>query len=245
MFKLSVWSKKNPRTAIFIIAVCHLILLALSIIAGFGLAAQGYSFAAWITPVIVTIFGVVYFTYPDVSVNYFFHPAVYYRQKAADFLLVILQNTVVILGVAGIASLNPVASTNEIPVADAAVILEKSPQSSNSIASWDEKVSRWAMAQKQSLIKAFQNAVIYTRSITASFDEDKNKEKYRALMILTIFLIVLLSSGIAVLSCAISCSGKEGLAMIILFGGALGLGLGSAAVIRSIKRKYKPSAPAQ
>lgn len=140
MFKLSVWSKKNPRNAIFIIAVCHLILLALAIIAGIGLAAQGYSFAAWITPVFVTIFeagiglsqwmltaagvifSLIFYYFPDTHANYFFKPRLYYRQKLADFSLVFMTHMVFVIGVTQFMARGHLASAkSDIPVAEAAL----------------------------------------------------------------------------------------------------------------------------
>lgn len=237
MIKISYWGKRNPKTTRFIIAICHIVLMTISVWIGLNMFVLEYEVPGWLIPVVVSLFALLYLSYPQKRDDFLSYWISYRRRKAVELGLVVFQSVVLALGIHQILTNDYTNSSPEsVEVLTMAIYNPVFPKSQMDTFSMDQylikKIKSIQLAVKQELKskKWFQ---------ITNVDERSDNSKKGWLIFLTVFLIIIATGGIAMLSCSLSCSGNEGLAIVVLLGGMTGIIWGSISAFRSIHRKYK------
>ena len=230
MIALSYWAKSNPLKSRGILAMLHLAILANTVYLAYLLFQQDYYLSPlWRTPLLIVIALALAF-YPFPAWRQKGDTTHYLRQKTFDFFLVIASTAFFVIHLMSIAQ-QPIAATANAYTFTARTIALREP----------------TQASTGSMFKTFR------MKIRSSFQE--SRQLYRiarqegetslgasiALITLVILAAFVLGILVAALSCNLSCSGNESLAIVVLVAGwAWILVLGFLA-IRAILRKYTKS----
>lgn len=230
MIALSYWAKSNPLKSRGILAMLHLAIVANTVYLAYLLFQQDYYLSPlWRTPLLIVIALALAF-YPFPAWRQKGDTTHYLRQKTFDFLLVAASTAFLVIHLMNIAQ-QPIAAPTHAYTFTARTMALREPTQNNT----------------GSMFKAFR------MKIRSSFQE--SRQLYRiarqegeislgasiALIILVILAAFVLGVLVAALSCNLSCSGNESLAIVVLVAGwAWILVLGFLA-IRAILRKYTKS----
>jgi hypothetical protein len=230
MTALSYWAKSNPLKSRGILAMLHLAIIANTVYLAYLLFQQDYHLSPlWRTPLLIVIALALAF-YPFPAWRQKGDTTHYLRQKTFDFLLVVASTAFFVIHLMNIAQ-QPIAAPANAFTFTARTMALREPIQNNT----------------GSMFKAFR------MKIRSSFRE--SRQLYRiarqegeislgasiALIILVILAAFVLGVLVAALSCNLSCSGNESLAIVVLVAGwAWILVLGFLA-IRAILRRYTKS----
>lgn len=196
--QVSKWASKNKIKTKLAIAGAAILNSASSLIFGELLYRNQVHIPDNLTEFSIGAFGITLLLYPKKQ-NIVFDKIAYLKRKLADFSLAIFSSMMIISG-----------SYHQEPNLNFKTIIMPSALESKSIT---KKGSQLEKQQDKS-------------NVTSTyFQEEKQKESMKWWQGLIIFFIILTSIlttlAIMVLSCVIACSGSEGLAYLVLFGGTI------------------------
>ena len=239
MKQLSIWAKRNPRKARFIIIVSHLLILLLAWFTGSELSGLSDTLPVYLKIVFVLVFIIAAFSYPikkDRSIGKSKYS--YAKQKTCDFLLA-LSTFGMVTGIAAsgeisFGSLSPLYASTPSAINNNM----KDPTAEQILASLKYRdKSTLTRAEKRILKAEFKKQLkIWT---FAKISGNKEEGSNAGLVILAIVGAVGLFYLVAALSCSLSCNGSDAAAVVVLLLGTAAIVLGLLAVLRSIKRKRR------
>lgn len=226
--KLSQWAKINPKLARIIIAISHVLVYVNSIFLGILLFLFDWGASKWLLVIVANLFFISYIFYPKKSkkknkrnCSYLQYNRHYIRQKAHDFSLVISYSIVIALGVNNFL-MQPIHGNNKVQQPIAKFIVYK-PKVENHTTNRKQLKSEF----KQKFKKVRKQIKQELRNLKKELKKKKDKKGSRLvkllLFLLTVAAAVVLGFLILALSCNLSCSGKEGLAWVVLFLGWTGI----------------------
>lgn len=231
MKNLSYWSKRNPVKARIIIGVSHVLLIILAITAGINTYLEEIHFSGKLLFVLVNLFFLAYILYPKRGHKEGIFIYSYRRRIRHDFILLITSSLILTIGVNKFAY-SPVHQVEEKYQTRLMVF---SLDASGSFNIQEKKKS-----ELLSTIKSFRMEMKqHLKSMKA--EKQTNRAGSTAGKVALILLTLLLAMGVAALvgvfACNIACSGNEGLAWVVLIGGAIGIVWLTVVVISKILRK--------
>lgn len=237
--RISIWGRRNPKTAVLIIAIFQLLLGGLSVLAGVLVFEAGIGVMQWMLTTAVVILSLIFYYYPDTHANYFFKPRLYARQKFADFSLVLMIQVVIVMGVALFMARDHYPSAKyHIPVVEAAlhpIDVDKQPtkfeQSINPINKGVEKL-------KLKIRATLMDMKLLPKLNKVSGHDDWERG---GLIFGAILLIILMVFGVAFLTCSLLCNGHNAIAAIVGFGGMIGIIMLSIKMFKSINKRKRLS----
>ncbi len=228
MITISRWANSNPRKSWGALVILHLAILANTTFLACLLFEQDYYLSPlWRTPLLIAIVLVLAF-YPFRAWRRKGDTTHYFRQKTFDFLLVIASTAFFVIHLMAVAQ-QPISSNANIFTARTIALREPVPQHTGSILKVVRTKIRDSFRESRQLYRAAKQEG--TISLGGSI----------ALIILTIIVAFILTVLVAALSCNLSCSGNEALAVIVLIAGWAWIIVLSFWAIRAIVRKYKKS----
>ncbi len=222
----SYWARNNPVKARWIIAAAHIA----GVLNAYCLRLLGYledwHWPLWITPVALSVFFLAYWFYPDPKRRN--QPSLFAyswgRQKLADALLILSAWILIVSGTNGLPQPEIAAQPRAVPAA----------------LHWTPDQAIKATPEKEFFKTARHKVKSELKALKADWKKHKKEGDTAgkvALVILTILLGLVLLYGLVLLSCSISCSGNEGLAIVVLIGGLAGIIVGTVFAIRAILRR--------
>ena len=218
MITLTIWAKKNPRTARLIIGCIHLALAVIGLEGGLLLYALGMQFSTLLFFLPLAVFSAAYLLYPNLrpgTLDAFLH---FRRRKILDSLLVgsmagmWLVSGNLLPGKTGYAAVPAQGARLEIPVLRGMLPAAKTDagDKGNGVTKlkWGAKVvTKWMSHRIEKKLKRY-----------AATD----RGAMAGLIVLGVLLTVGLAILMAWLSCSLACAGNEGVAiLVIILGGGL------------------------
>ncbi|MBK7873519.1 MAG: hypothetical protein IPJ74_24075 [Saprospiraceae bacterium] len=216
MLQLSYWAKTHPWQARWFIVVAHLLLIFIAIRFGLILFVSDIYFTD-----VQVIFAISIF-----STGWLFYPLIlnktnYLRQKCCDFLLAL--GTFLLFTTFGNHLPKHLEIQNSITEASATFTALKAI---------DEGKSAFSKKWKQPIKQYIKHRIVSLK-----------QEKASTKQVLLIILVGLVAAGLllllAAVSCSISCNGADGLAILVLIAGLVGLTFLTIFLIRRILGKHK------
>lgn len=218
----------------FIIAACHLLLLADALILGFLTYASEIHLPASLIFILGNLFFLSYFLYPRKGQRSGIFKHSYFRQKTSDFLLALTYPLVIATAI-NVWAFAP-DSGQEAPGAKAVLIVNRIHPEIEQKSKKDLKAEL-----KVEFRKSKKQIKAKLKALKKDFRAKKGKDKSNLEKILLVMLVLLgacaLAYGVAALACSISCSGQEALAIILAILGLAGIIWLSVLAIKSIFRK--------
>ena len=232
--QLSRWAARNPKLAVPLLVALHTLVVFTSFKIGKLFYFKDVEFPYW--PILV--FGLVYLfavlMYPVYGQKEGWRKYTYFRKKAYDFLVIFSTCMLALFGYNHFLSKGEPVATPEYPTR--IMTLNNAPTERPSLL-------------KQPLLSVKLKLKQVRTTIRQAGKEAKKawKQKHRerdtgikvVLTVLTILGMVGVFFIIAFLSCSISCNGNEGLAILIFFGGVIGIIIAGVSIIRRIWGKQK------
>lgn len=237
MKNLSFWAKTHPLQARWLITLSHVILCFLGCILGFWLWLNEFEYSLIMRDVFTTLFLLGLIAYPLKGAVHVFWRHNYTKQKAMDAVLVFSG----FLALSALVNLKLEQVSQYSASAQAIQIASKPDKDPATLFTFlKENTSRHALRKNFRMLKQEWKLA---RKIA------KNGGGDNALKILFTFLILLLAAGLGILiliwACDLSCSGQEGAANLVGFGGGGLIILLTVLGIRAIwKKRKKPVEPA-
>ena len=227
MKNISHWAKKNPWKSRGILVILHLAILFNTIYLARLLFEQDYSPSPlWRIPLlIVIILSIALYPFPSLQKKT--NKNHYLQQKFFDFLLTAASTVFFVIHLLAIAQ-QPV-----VPAVNAGTFTART------IALHEPTKDRQAGIFKE-LRTQIRDSFRESRQLYRSAKQEGtvNLVGSIALIILIITVAFILSVLVAALSCNLSCSGNESLAIVVLLGGWAWILVLSIFAIRAILRKY-------
>ncbi len=238
MITLTLWAKKNPRTARLIIGFVHLALAVLGLEGGLLLYALGMQFSTFLFFLPLAVFSAAYWIYPELrpgTLDAFLH---FRRRKILDNLLMgsmagmWLVSGNLLPGKVGYAFTPAQNARLEIPVVRGMLPAAKTDADDkpNGVTKlkWGAKVvTKWLSHRIEKKLKRYAAS---------------DRGSMAGLIVLGVLLTVGLVILIAWLSCSLACAGNEGVAiLVVILGGGLLAGMWVALLkqIRKIRARSK------
>jgi hypothetical protein len=231
MKTISIWAKNHPWPARFIIAISHVMLIAMAYSTGILTA----SFEIYISPSIMIFFCIVFcitcIIYPIKGVTKGFFRHSYVRQKAADFIIVLT------------TFLMFTSAFNELCFSPEAIYWKAKPRVVrivNKTSEVRENAFPTMKEVKQAMKKFKKQVRMDMKTAKKRLQQDQGSKGQKIVLTLlavvgAFILFVLLGS----LSCTLSCNGHEGLAFAVFFVGLIALISLSVIAIKAIWKKKK------
>jgi hypothetical protein len=211
MYTISLWASRHLWYARILIVVGFLLLTELALFIGSTLQLLQVSLPMSFFYAAIAVFLAVFLLYPYKKYGHWFANS-YRYQKTCDSVLLV--TTFVLLTYVGnrpeaVLQLTTAQATAAVPNTIPAVhpTIKNGAERMQSVL---QKVSKKAL--KQGLYKK-------VKQLRKAYKKTSNGGKI-GLIVLTVVIAFLLLSAIAALSCSISCSGAEGLAIAILLVGS-------------------------
>ena len=201
MKRISKWAQRHPMTARLIITLCHLLIIANGLLAGLFLFFNDWQHASYTLFLLMTSFTLLVIFYPERGrkTGPFKHS--YRSQKAFDFGLVFF--TFLMISVGSNNWLAKKFGTVAISSPTATFIVNKQKKPS-----------------KRQLKKQIRKEL---RALKKVFKKQRNKKGTKVVRILLTLLLFGAAVGIgfltAIASCSFSCSGNNGMAVLVVLGG--------------------------
>jgi hypothetical protein len=232
MKKLAHWSKEHPTKARIIIAMNHIALIILGITFGIGSYLYDFHISATFLAIILIVFILAYLFYPKRGEHHGIFAYSWNRRVKHDIILVLSSTCVLAAGVNQFAFQSPEFRQ---PMPEVRLMVIK-PGGDTEIQTKKE-IRKGLITQ----IKAYKAEIkTQLKSLKSEWRESENNT---AVKIALIFLVVVFAAaagyGIGVLSCNLSCSGQEGLAVLVAFGGGIAILFLGFLAIRGILRMGK------
>lgn len=237
MKQISFWAFRHYWVARVLITVIKLLLISAAIFLGLQIRASGIILSPMWFYLSLTAFLLVTIYYPGVSQKRFRHGnAFYIHRKSFDFTAVILSFLMVMYISA--YQQNPITE-NTLHASFAGKKIKKQPTAEEVLASLEYRdKSSLTRVEKRVLKKEFRKQLgVYLISKATGKKDDAEKA---ALIILVIIAAIGLGALLAALACNISCSGNDGLAILVGVLGLAGIILLSVYLINQINKKGKP-----
>lgn len=219
MRKLSYWSRDHKQLARILIVTGYLILNVTGLFLGdlVHSISGTFNYAFILIPIILTMVG--YFFYPD-NKNKNSYRNFYSTQKLNDGFLIMA--TFLFLVFAG----NKLNESTRWSQSVSALSIHY-PTAKNSVQ------NKTVNTKPQSGTKAYKTFKQRLKALRKAYKESTKTEKI--LMIIGVVLLAgLAGSGVAALSCNLSCSGNEALAIVVLIIGIGGIIYGGYKLIQKI-----------
>lgn len=233
MKSISYWGRNNPRKTRLIIAISHILLIINALFLGFLSFYKGLVFPKWILIALPILFFGVYLSYPFKGIRTGLFKQSWFRQKTHDIVFILFYVLIITIGFNRFAS-SPVTVSNSSHGPPAQFIVHKSSPDVN----MDRGNGIWQTLKE--LKKEVKNEL---KELKKDF---KNKRKNKWSTAAEILLVVgsLLAALVLIwlvgaLACSLSCSGMEGLAIIVLILGWGGTILLTVLAIRKILKKTR------
>lgn len=233
MMELSRWGKNNPQKARGIIAISHTLLIINALFLGFFTSYKDIVFPKWVLIILPILFFGVYLSYPVKGIRAGLFKHSWFRQKTHDVVLIFFYVIVIAIGFNRFAS-SPVTGSYSSHVPTAQFIVHKN----SSEVTNDKGTGIWqTLKQLKKEIK---------KEIKALKKDFKNKRKSKwstaaeiLLFVGSLLVALILIWLVGALACSLSCSGMEGLAIIVLILGWGGTILLTVLGIRKILKKTR------
>ncbi|MEN8121626.1 MAG: hypothetical protein ABFS35_14845 [Bacteroidota bacterium] len=231
MKNLSYWGKNNPGKTRKIIAILHILL----VFNAFSLATLTSLFDIDIPRAVLLIFGgiffIAYFLYPSKKTKNGIFKYSYKKQKTLDFLLVVSYFLILSFGLKYTTIISETDHAKQLPI----LVQGDSPQQ-------DVKNQGEPLFDSKLTFKELRKKI---KSEFKELKKELKKQKDKpGIVFLKVFLVILslaaaigLGYLIAALACSLSCSGMEGLAVIVLIFGWAGVVLLTVVSIKNIVKK--------
>ncbi len=238
MKNLSYWSKRNPIKARMIIGLFHILLIILGIMIGIRAYLDDIHISSGSLFLMVNVFFIAYMLYPKRGHKQGIFTYSYGRRVRHDFLLVLSSTWVLASGINNFA-FQP--SQNKLPQPQVSLMVAKMDAIDDMTS---KKEFKFGVLKR---IKEYRTAIKQQlKSMKADHQaKDDSKIVLKVLLITLILLGAIFSIGmIGALSCSISCSGNEGLAIVVFIGGAAAVVWLSVFLISKILKIGKNTHPA-
>jgi cbb3-type cytochrome oxidase subunit 3 len=218
-----------------VIAVCHLLLIVITIVFGVMSYLEDIRFSLHIIPVMIALFFIAYLFYPFRGNKKGLFAYSFRRRIRHDFILVAVSSCMLVSGINFIAfePINYYAQETAVNVRLMA---------STSISPYKAPTGKTLKRGVSEIIKRFKIQI--KNQLKELKEQRKNGEGEKvAGKVFLIFLLVLFAAGLVgllgSLSCSISCSGNVALAVIVFFFGTFLIIYLLALGIRAVHGKYK------
>lgn len=220
MKKLAFWSARNPTHARLIIALCHIIMTSAGILFGIATYLEDIMIPKGLLALFCIVFAIAYILYPTRGRTSGLLTYSWRRRVKHDMVLALSYTFILIVGINSFA-IQPI----HIPPSPAQVKLMI-------ISDRGITTPKTKKEMRKDFILTIKS---YKAEIKQQFKELKlewkeTKEKRKDLLPVKILLgivvlgfAILAGYGIAALSCELSCSGQEELAVLVLILGAVGI----------------------
>lgn len=210
MKNLSKWAKSNPIEARWIIALAKTLVYIKSIILGIWIYVEGIHIPDYLLNISVGAFLLVCFFYPIKKHTKGIFKQSYGKQKMMDGILVLLCPIFIIIGI------------NQLMYSPNNSKVSTSPEALFMVNKLNEKPKLYDT--RKSVKQNFKELKKQVKSELKAFKKEyKLKPGAVSEVIFLIFLLIGLiglASVLAALTCTLSCNGQEGLAAVVLIGGA-------------------------
>ncbi len=219
MKKLSKWAQRHPIAARLIIAISRLLIIANGLLAGLLLFFNDWEHASYTLCLLIISFSLLFIFYPKRRHKSGPFKYSYRSQKTHDFGLVIFSFLMLSVGTNNWLAKNISNTTSATPIATFIVHKQKKPS-------------------KRQFKKQLRKEL---RALKKVFKKRKNKKGTVLMRVLLTLLLIGLAVGlglsIAVFSCNLSCSGQDGLAVLVAIVGFGGIIILSVLAIRNLWSK--------
>jgi hypothetical protein len=244
--RLSYWAKKHRPTAIALLVLCKVIVGAIGFHLGMGMAINGYALPAYLTPWLlgpVAIF--LLWVYPSKRRRCSVDKAVFYRrQKTADTALGLFGFAFwLYIGNAAPRWITS-STTADVPIASRTIALAMTERADaakgEATFSLEQKERQKENCSKGLLKKWLAKRAAKSIERTAALLRVLDDTPIGLKILFTVLVVALFLGGmfgVVGLSCHLACSGMEGLAYVVFFGGLLGFGALSTWLIIKIWRR--------
>ena len=244
MKKISIWAKAHKGPARTIIVLLHFALILLGIETGRLLVKSNFHINPLAFWMVLLVYILAFFVYPQRGGSWSSKSRnkIYIIQKSCDFVLVFCGFLLIsflssYLYTAdafriSLSIVNPVYSSNGAKPTAAEILQSLQYRSRKDLSRSEKKVL------KHEFIKQVK---VYVSEKAQGHDQIALKA---FLIICTLAAAVGIGYLVAGLACALSCSGAEGLALLVAIAGLAGIIFGSVKLIRAISRikKKQPEA---
>ena len=234
MKKYSIWSARNPEAARMIIAFCHIMLIALSIVFGIVTYFEDIKISNRFSLVMVLAFSLAYLLYPNRKAKEGLYKYSWSRRIKHDFVMALSYSCILVAGINQFSFQPLNTSAQDYPVR----LMSVNPQIASEVHSHKE-VRKENKLQVKSIKAEIKKQL---KSMKAEWKANNpNKSFLKIMLILLILsLAILLWSGIASLACSLSCGGQEGAAIIVFVVGTAAVILLMVIAIRATVRIGQP-----
>lgn len=233
MKSISYWGRSNPQKARLIIAASHILLIINALFLGFLSFYKGIVFPKWVLITLPVLFFGVYLFYPFKGMRTGVFEYSWFRQKAHDVVLIFFYVLIITIGFNRFAN-SPIIVNHSTNGPTAQFIVHKTSPDVNN----DRGIGIWQT------LKELKNEV--KNEIKALKNDFKKKRKSKwstfaeiLLVVGSLFLALTLIWLVGALACSLSCSGMEGLAIVVLVLGWGGTILLTVLAIRKILKNTR------
>ena len=218
MKNLSKWASTHAISARIIIAVSHVLILFDALFLGFLSYAYDLILPYWFLFILGNVFFIAYFIYPYRGDKKGLFKHSYYKQKVLDFTLVSSAGLALIVGMNLFCNAQDGrVKTDRGEAKLIALKLQSEPPPAS-----DHLMTKITNSVKES--RAELRAEL--KSLKSEFKQQSGEFGLAMLKffltIVLIFLFLALLFGVTFLSCSVSCSGNEGLGIVIALLGLVG-----------------------
>ncbi len=246
LLRLSYWAKNHRPRAISLLVLCKVIVGAIGFHLGIGMAISGYDhLAAYLTPWLLGPALLLLWVYPLRRERCFMDKVVFYRrQKTADAALGLLGFAFWLYIGNAVPGWVASSATAHAPAASRAIALAMTERADaakgEATLSMEQeerqKANRSGGLLKKWLVKRAAKSIERTSALLRALDDTPVGLKILfTLLVVALFLGGMF--GVVGLSCHLACSGMEGLAYVVFFGGLLGFGALSTWLIIKIWKR--------
>ncbi len=237
MHTISQWAKHHVTAARLFIVLIKVCLAIFAWFLGKNLSASGVNLSIAILYTSLFVFLISFILYPRRVNNTLSKRSFYLRQKSCDFLLgastfvcfIVMTNNS-----SFIQRILPSAYASALPTSE-----REKPKTAAEILTSLQTRDKSTLTKKEKRILRQEFKVQLKEHIKAKISGNKQKQNESLYILLTIIAAVGLLYLLAALACHISCSGAEGLAIVVGIVGAAGIIWGAVALIRSLSRKKR------
>jgi len=239
MKKISLWAKQNKKTARFALVLLHLLLIFSGIAMGLLIYCPVAGPLFWGFILTGLVYGVAFCNYPTVPRDSRLGSAAqtYRFQKICDFTLAI--SACLMIGICSSQFFSCGTATWPNTVVNQVIASKgKKPTAEQILQSMDHRSRKDLSGQEKRILK--REFILQIGAYAkAKMKGDNQLAAKIALVTLTIVAAVGLAYLIAGLSCSLSCSGAQGLAVVVLLLGTIGVVFGTILLVRAILRMSK------
>lgn len=234
MRKISIWAKLHPAPARIIIVFIKMMLLGAAIFNGKLFYEQGITLSPIIAVFAILLLITAAFIYSEKKSFIHAKRKLYTRRKSCDFTLAFA--TYILVSVLSNNEQVFIDSASSHRVMAASFAKVNPPTAEEILASLKYRSKSSLTKEEKRILKKefFRQVKIYAKS---KVNGDKSGVK-ALLIILTIMGAIGLTLVLSALACSLSCSGSDGLAILLGVVGLTGIIWGTIVIIKRIKIHY-------